>query len=201
MKVCVATPCLTGMTCADFTRSLVDTAKALALAGVEMQWRVLSFCNFIHAARNEMAREFLASDYTDLVFIDDDMGWEVGGLLQMLSRDVDVVGAICPRRKDPIEWNVNLLRGPDGQRIERDGLLECAYIGTALLRIRRTALERMGRPFNAGYEDARFIGEDAWFCREFRRGGGRVWADPAITVTHTGLKSWSGNYRRDCHAF
>lgn len=200
MRVCVATPCLSGTTSAEFTKALVDTAKALTLAGIEMQWRALSFCNFIHAARNQMVREFLASDYTDLVFIDDDMGWEVEGLLKMLSADVDVVGAICPRRKDPQEWNVNLLSDSEGMRIECDGLLESSYVGTALMRIRRSALERMDRAFDAGYEEGGFIGEDAWFCREFRRLGGKIWAFPDITITHTGPKSWSGNYRRECHA-
>lgn len=179
---------------------MIDTAKALTLAGIEMQWRVLSFCNFIQAARNQMVRDFLASDYTDLVFIDDDMGWSVDGLLKMLSADMEAIGAICPRRKDTREWNVNLLRDADGKRIERDGFIEASYVGTALLRIRASAFERMERAFDAGYEAGGFIGEDAWFCREFRRLGGRIWAYPDITVTHTGLKTWSGNYRRDDNA-
>jgi hypothetical protein len=194
----VCTPCLSGMVSVPFTRSLVETAQALALADISLQWQALSFCNFIHCARNELVRKFLASDCTDLLFIDDDMGWEVGGVLRMLSQDVDVIGAICPRRKDVREWNVNLLT-QDGKRIEQDGMLECAYIGTALMRIRRSALERMGRCFDAGYEEAGFIGEDAWFCREFRRMGGRIWADPDITITHTGLKDWTGNYRSECY--
>lgn len=189
MKVCIATPCLTGATSVAFTRSLTDTAKALTLAGIEMQWRTLSFCNFIHAAREQMAREFLASDYSDLIFIDDDMGWPVEGLLRILSRDVDVIGAICPKRKDPIEWNARVI-GSDGD------LLEVAYIGTALLRIRRAAFARLpGRYFDAGFEGERFIGEDAWFCREYRRNGGRIWAEPDITITHTGPHDWRGNYR------
>ena len=198
MKVSIATPSLNGTTGAQFTRSMIDTVKALTLAGVEAQWRVLSFCNFIDAARNQMVREFLVTDYTDLVFIDDDMGWSVDGFLRMLTRDVDVVGAICPRRKDG-EWNVNLLRDASGSRIEFDGLIECAYVGTGIMRIRRPALAAMSRWFDAAWEGNRKIGEDVWFCREWRRLGGRVWAEPDITVTHAGMKEWSGNYRRDCH--
>ena len=141
-----------------------------------------------------MAREFLASDYTDLVFIDDDMGWPEDGLLKLLTYDVDVVGAVCPRRTTPITWNVNLLREA-GKRIERDGLSECAYIGTAFLRIRRSAFDLLpGHYFDAKYEGERFIGEDAWFCREIRRNGGRVWADPTIEMTHTGPYVWRGTY-------
>lgn len=180
---------------------MIDTVSALALASIEVQWHALSFCNFIQCARNEMTREFLESDFTDLMFIDDDMGWDVGGFLKLMSRDVDVVGAICPRRKDAREWNVNLLHDAQGRRIENDGLLECAYIGTALMRIRRSAVERMARCFDAGYERGGFIGEDAWFCREFRRTGGRIWAEPDITISHTGPKEWIGNYRSENHAY
>jgi len=201
VKIRICTPCLTGTVCVPFVRSLVDSVSALSLAGIQAQWQALSFCNFIQCARNDMAREFLASDCTDLVFIDDDMGWDIGGFLKLMSRDVDVVGAICPRRKDPREWNVNLLHDAQGKRIEHEGLLECAYIGTALLRIRRAAIEQMARCFDAGYEGPGFIGEDAWFCREFRRKGGRIWAEPDITISHTGLKEWTGNYRSENHAY
>jgi hypothetical protein len=179
---------------------MIDTAKALTLAGIEMQWRTVSFSNFVDAARNDLIREFMASDYTDLVFIDDDIGWEVGGFLRMLCLDADVMGAICPRKKDPLEWNVNLISA-DGKRIERYGMLECAYVGTGLMRIRRNVMERMERCFDTAYENGRKIGEDAWFCREWRRMGGQVWAYPDIDITHSGLKNWTGNYRRDCNAY
>jgi hypothetical protein len=200
VKIRICTPCLSGSTAAAFTRSMIETAQALTLADISLQWSVLSFANFIQCARNEMVAEFLGSDCTDLVFIDDDMGWDTGGFLKMLTRQVDVIGAICPRRRDPREWNVNLLSDERGSRIEIDGMLECSYIGTALLRIRRCALEQMPRPFNAGYEGERFIGEDAWFCREYRRAGGRIWAEPNITITHTGPHEWRGNYAEENYA-
>lgn len=196
MRLCIATPTHSGTVCVPFVTSLANTLKALTAGGIEVQWRALSFASFIHAARDRMAREFMASDYTDLLFADADMGWDTEGLLRMLAHDVDVVGAICPKRRDPIEWAVNLLKDADGNRIEQDGLMQCAYVGTALMRIRRGVFERMGAGhyFDAGYEGQGFIGEDAWFCREFRRAGGRVWADPTVTVSHTGPKDWRGSY-------
>jgi hypothetical protein len=196
MKLMICTPSLTGSVCVRFVQSMIDTVKALTLAGIEVQWHALSFSNFVDAARNAQVKAFLDSDCTDLMFIDDDMGWDVGGLLRMLCLDADVVGAICPRRCDPLEWNVNLL-SVDGKRIEQDGMLECAYVGTGVMRIRRRVIEQMERCFDTAYENGRKIGEDAWFCREWRRLGGQVWAYPDITITHTGLKEWRGNYRSD----
>ncbi len=189
MKLCIATPSHSGTVHVPFTISLVNTVKALTAANVEVRWQALSFASFIHAARDKMAREFMASDYTDLVFADADTGWTTEGILGLLTHDVDVVGAIYPKRRDPIDWAVKLLGN------EENGLLECSYIGTALLRIRRKAFETLpGRYFDAMYEGDRIIGEDVWFCREYRRHGGRVWADPNISVTHTGPKDWRGNY-------
>lgn len=196
MKICIATPSHSGAVCVPFAVSLAETMKALTAVGIECQWRVLCFSSFIQSAREEMARDFLASDYTDLVFIDDDMGWTPEGLVQLVSHDVDVVGAICPRKREPPDFNVNLLRDKRGNRIEENGLLECAYIGTAFLRIRRGAFTWLPGPqfFDARWERDRLIGEDAWFCREYRRAGGRIWADPGIAVTHTGQKTWTARF-------
>lgn len=193
MKLMICTPSLTGQTAVQFTRSMIDTARILMMAGIEMQWRVLSHCNFVHEARNSQVNEFLTTDFTDLLFIDDDMGWQADELLRMICKDADVVGAICPRRKEQREWNVNLLSDPAGNRIEHDGMLECAYVGTALMRIRRNVCERMPRCFDVAYEGGRLIGEDAWFCREFRRLGGRVWAE-RMTISHVGPHEWRGRY-------
>lgn len=195
MKLCIATPTHAGTFPTSFTVSLMNTVKAMTAMGLEVQWRVLSGSSFIHEAREQMAREFLASDYTDLLFIDDDMGWNELELLTMAASDVEVVGAICPKKKDETEFVVNLLRDASGNRIEYCGLLECAYVGTALLRIKREAFHRFPkRFFNIEHTPNGMIGEDAWFCREFRKNGGRVWADPRLKVTHTGRKDWKARY-------
>ncbi len=189
MKLFIATPTHSGDVCASFAISLVNTIKALTLAGIEVRWEALKHSAFIHAARNRLAQDFMASGYTDLLFADADMGWDVEGMLRMLLADVDVVGAICPKKKDPIEWVVKLL-----QEEPVDGLYECAYVGTALLRIRRNAFERMPQPwFDVQTEGDRIIGEDALFCRKWRDFG-KVWAAPYIHVTHTGQKEWQGRY-------
>lgn len=195
MKLCIATPCHSGQVCVPFAVSLADTIKALTAAGIEVQWRVLSFASFIHVVREKMAREFLATDYTDLLFADDDMGWDVEGILNMIASDAEVVGAICPKKRAKVDWAVNLLNDVEGNHIGRNGLLECSYVGTALMRVKRGVFEQMpGRLFDAQHEGERFIGEDAWFCREWRRLGGRVWADPRVSIIHTGLKNWEGRY-------
>ena len=195
MKLFIATPTHSGEVCASFTISLLNTVKALTTAGIETRWQVLSHSSFIHAARNKLASDFMASDYTDLLFADADMGWDVEGMLRMLSTDYGIVGAICPKKKDPVEWVVNLYRDATGGLIEHEGLYECGYIGTALMRIKRGVFEKMPKPwFDVRTEGERIIGEDALFCRKWREMGNRIWAAPYIHVTHTGQKEWQGRY-------
>jgi hypothetical protein len=190
VKLFIATPTHSGEVCAAYAVSLVSTT---ALLSARVQ--ILPHSNFIHNARNILAKEFMASDCTDLLFADADMGWDVEGLLRMLPSDFGVVGAICPRKTEPITWNVNLYRDAGGKPIEHEGLYECGYVGTALMRIKRGVFERLPYPwFNVEYEGERLIGEDAWFCRKWREMGNRIWAAPYIHVTHTGPKQWQGRY-------
>lgn len=183
---------------------MIETMLLLTQADISVKWITKSFSNFIHFARQEMAENFMKSEDTDLIFIDDDMGWRAEDLFEMLLHDVDVVGAICPLKREREQWNVNLLHDPAGNRVECDGLLEAAYVGTAIMRIQRRAFERFdpfSHFFDARYEPSGMIGEDAWFCRELRKRGGSVWAMP-MQVRHIGIKQWFGNYeeKAQCQA-
>lgn len=178
MKVWIATPSLTGTVTCEFANSLAETMVACSLSGIDASWHVLAHANLLHFARDQMAREFMASDSTDLLFIDDDMQWDAIELLQMLDRPEPVVGALVPTQRG---WNA----GFNGRR--KQELKGCAYLGTGIMRIKRSVLELIGRPyFDARYEDDRRIGEDAWFCREVQRHGGEIWA-MQLSVSHRGL--------------
>lgn len=176
MKLFIATPTHSGDVCHTFTISLINTIKTLTAAGIEARWQVLAYSGFIQSARNKLASDFMASGYTDLLFADADMGWDIDGLLRMLAEKAPVALAICPKKKDPLEWVFN---------------------GTALMRIKRQVFEDMPKPwFNVEMDDEGRVttGEDAWFCRKWRGYGGDICAVPYIEVSHTGKKEWKGRY-------
>lgn len=181
MKIRIATPSLTGQVTTGFAHSMAETMVMLNMAEIEVQWKILSGCNFLHFARDKMAREFMASDATDLLFIDDDMEWNALDILTMLRDwNEEVIGGICPRAENA--WNTRLTG------YEKNGLFECDYIGTGIMRIARSAFERLGniRYFDTEYIDDKMVGEDAWFCNNIRQRGGNIWAMP-ITVTHRSI--------------
>lgn len=181
----IFTPCQSGALSVPTATSMVDAAFLLTSAGIDYQWRIQQGGCFIHVIRERAARLFLASDCTDLLFLDDDIGFDAAGLLRMLAHPVEVVGAVCVKRGtgEPVVK-------PSAQAGD---LIACDYVGTGLLRVTRAALERFGgdRIFDAHYVGDRFVGEDVAFCAAYRARGGAVYADPAIATTHTGPHTWA----------
>lgn len=173
-------------------------------------------------ARNEICATFLASECTDLIFIDDDMGWKPDAILRLLASEHQVVGGAYRTRLDGGAWCISLLSGGSSLLpgdIEQDasgsGAIEVAGIGTGMMKIERSVLERMAAAhpewkrdghssmseavrshyyqfFRFDADDGAEIGEDYVFCRRWRDLGGTIWIDPQIELAHVGLKAWRG---------
>ena len=160
--------------------------------------------------RAVIVAQFLASDATDLVFVDSDVAWEAGTLLKLVDAPVDFVAAIYPQRKDPINYCVSWLDKTD--LVAEDGLLEVQGVPAGCMRLSRSMLEKMV----AHYPDTQFhcdaapndtayalfdpyrigklkFGEDYAFCRRWRDIGGKVWIDPEIRMGHVGYKTFTGS--------
>lgn len=150
----------------------------------------------ISLAREHIAEHFLSSGYDSLVFIDDDVSWQAGGLLKLLDYPVDVVGAAYPKRKDPLEWSVGWL--PDRKELHAvNGLLEVASLATGFLKLSRKCLESMFKEYGSSMfdnirDDHGRYSEDISFCARWRNIGGQVWLDPEIKMGHVGPKSFNG---------
>src|SRR5207302_4877147 len=96
-------------------------------------------------ARNELAARFLASGATDMLFVDDDMGWNHGDVVRLLASDKPVIGGVGARKKpfddtDPNKWCYRPLAGP---RNQNGGAIEVETVGTGFLKITREPFERM----------------------------------------------------------
>jgi hypothetical protein len=167
--------------------------------------------SIISRCRNYMVRNFLNTDFTDMIFIDADVGFPMGALCNLAEYPVDIVGAAYPYREDP-------MRFPVGWIVERvglytdpaTGLLEVESLPAGCLKMSRKVLETLiskhpeleyfepsgGRAY-ALFEFTRvgkaFFGEDVSFCRLARSDGFKVWLAPDIDMTHTGHKVFKGN--------
>ena len=84
----------------SYTFAMARTGPALMKAGIKYSYLLLSGNAHVDDARNTVARDFLKSDCTELVFIDADVTWEPEHLLALLDFDVDVVGGVYPYRRE-----------------------------------------------------------------------------------------------------
>ncbi len=143
--------------------SLTSTIRTLIEAGIGYD-----LCNVdgseIASARNSIASYCLARpDYSHLLFIDDDMGFEGETVMALLRSQRDVVGAICPRRRIDLKavHAAGAAGAPFGEAAAlglsfiapltdppapvSEGVRELAAIGMGITLIRRTVLATMAQ--------------------------------------------------------
>jgi hypothetical protein len=161
---------------------------------------------------------FLSSDYDDMLFIDDDMGWEPNDVLRLLASDKDLIAGVGVKKcmvpdTNPSKW---CLRALPEFRQDDMGAIEVESVGTGFMKISRAVFQRMimahpdwkrrGWPnmpegprafyyqfFRFDPNDQDESGEDIEFCREWRRLAGSVWIDPEIRLKHVGEYEYTGD--------
>ena len=203
----------------QYTFSHSRTMVHLAQLGIRSWMQQIIGNSNVARARNELAAWFLASDYTDLLFIDDDMGWEPNAVVRLLASEQDVIAGVGCKKvlcadTDPAKWCLRVLDGPITQ--DAMGAIEVEGVGTGFMKITRSVFGRMqnmhpewkrrGWPKMPAavraqyYEFFRFssegedeFGEDIGFCRTWRALGGTVWIDPTIKLVHVGEHEYTGN--------
>jgi hypothetical protein len=205
----------------QYTLSLIETMVTLERLGIKarLQW-VVGNSN-LPRARNELVAEFLASDCTDLLWVDDDMGWKAGDVVRLLASDKDFIGGVGRKKTDTPDrsletWCARLHL--DRDIVQDDlGAIEVKGIGTGFVKMTRRVFETviatdpsLKRPRLASMPEAvgaqfysffQFIdapsgmmSEDYAFCEAWRSQGGAIWADPAIELVHVGEREFTGSF-------
>lgn len=157
-------------------------------------------------ARDYLAREFLDSDCSHLLFLDTDLEWSADSMARFLERDLDVVGGTYFQKR--LDQNIPVINAVGWREFDAsDGLVECVHVGTGLMLIKREVFEALApsvneylrgrdkddpRPvkrfFAEGIHDGYDEPEDWWFCRQARDAGFKVWADTAFQARHYGME-------------
>lgn len=191
MDLFIATPSYDEWLCMEYVSSLCETAIRLTQAGIGCYHAIAPGNPFLDLARNGLVEKFLATDATDLLFVDSDVGWDAKVITRVMSYRQEIVGGLVPKRNanSDAEYHTNAMTG----RIQ-DGLFEAKEIPTAFLRIKRTAFDKLKKPwFKIGSSEKDF-GEDIYFCRRWAETGNSMWIDSDIQFTHRGSRAWRGNF-------
>jgi hypothetical protein len=102
-KLMVATPLL-GPT-SEYLQSMWGLANLISTQGLPASPPYLPRNQSdVALLRNKMTDEFLRSDCTDILQVDNDVGFEPMDVLAMMHFEKEVIGANCPRKQ--IDWNL-----------------------------------------------------------------------------------------------
>ena len=203
----------------QYAASMDRTTSHLLKLGIRGYVQSVVGISNLAAARNELVADFLASDYTDLLWIDDDMGWEPNDVIRLLASDKPVIGGVGAKKRaaadtDLAKWCMRL--NPNLPLVQDEmGAIEVEAVGTGFLKIERGVFEALAAAhpewkrrghasmppkvrekyygfylFEDTFEE---WGEDFRFCREWAALGGKTYIDPAIKLVHVGECEYSGN--------
>lgn len=194
----IAVPCYTGRPTIEMVASLFCQQNVPC----KVEFRSVARDPYIDRARNSLVTEFLVgTEATDILFIDDDVGFEAEAIRKISMVRRPFVGGVYPERKDEVHFPFDLLPGEVATDVE--GLLEVSMVPTGFLRLNRAIFDIMPHKevFDKGkrldfFKKNDEVGEDVDFCRRWRELGGKVFVMPDISFNHTGPKSWEGNLHK-----
>lgn len=186
---------------------LAETSLAMA-NGDQLNVRFLGSCTNLAFGRNHIVKEFLDSDDDKLVFLDGDVTFEPGSLLKIAHQKEELVGGAYRLKEEKERYPIALLREP--APLGKNGVVEVALVPTGFLSMSRSVFSKFREMYpDRGYDvhgkkyfayfqipfkDGSLYTEDAYFCREWREKGGKVYLDPEIGLTH-----WQGNIPHHGH--
>lgn len=190
-EVFFGTPSYSKTLSVDYNRSMVLSAILLTKLGIEMHQHVLAGNCFLGMARNAIVEAFLASTATDLIFVDADVGFDAKVLPRILSYEQEIVGGLVPKRDTESEscYHQNAMTG-----VIENGLFQSLELPTAFMRIKRSAFDRLKKPYFRAESSEDEFGEDIYFCRRWCETGAHLWIDSDIDFTHRGSRAWRGNF-------
>ena len=165
--------------------------------------------------RNLLVQEFMESDFSYLLMIDDDI-LPPEDVLDMARHGKDIVGAVCYAWNQRVGiFSVIYNSDPDnpggykrmgiGREVENKGLLETELIGSGCFMIHRRVFETLGQPYFRTLLNKNRLdlvdSEDFDFCRRAKKAGFRVYIDTDRVCGHIKsldlrkIVSWVERYR------
>lgn len=204
MKIFVAIPCYDGKLQYQTVDCLVLEQAIAARLGHEIFTSFLPYCSNLPDGRNNLVEGFLKSNCDKMIFLDSDITFEPGAMIKIATSPFDfAVG--CTRHKLETEsYPINFL-DQDEIWINRAGFIEIATIGTAFMCLSRAVFQKFKEAypereylhygvkatcyFQTPFVNGSLLGEDVFFCMEWRKAGGKIYLNPELEITHWDFKT------------
>jgi hypothetical protein len=200
--------------------SLARLAQAAPQHGIDIQIGSVCGCSVVSRARNLLAKDFLESKCTDLIFIDSDINFEPEDVLRLMawtSEPKKGIVAGVPRVRGEEKVYISLLDYDENNELTMNGmgLVRAKRVATAFMMVRRDVFETLveAHPewtyydkktdrmlpalFDFKLTEEGYMGEDFLFCDRTREVGFEVWVDPTIKLGHMGVQEYLGDFGND----
>lgn len=147
-------------------------------------------------ARNVIAKHFLKSRATHLLFIDSDMLLPQGILERLLAHNKDVVSALYFGRTLP--WPMFQVKKGNKlvvlERFPKNTLFKADSVGLGACLVKRKVIEKVNESLGENEPMFKFtyrgkapiVGEDTNFCEKVREAGFKIFVDTGLEVKHFG---------------
>lgn len=220
-KLFIAVPSFGHVVYSQTAVSLFALVQQLTLREIKAGISALSFPDIADLRNVFLSVFYDAIDATHILFIDADMGFEPELIFDMLAADKQIIGAIYPQKKYPLNWVGSAL---DPQPLPENGILELEGLGCGVMLIRRDAITQMIEAGNVEIDEdmestalssmlephgvkrlikafdkvttetGRKLSEDFSFCYRHRKSGGKVYAAIEHTLMHVGPHIFTARY-------
>lgn len=206
MRINIAIPTYEGLT-VDFTSQIIELKNNLNRNGHTVSVSVQRGLSYIQMARNRLLDNFYESGCDRVLFVDDDVYFDVKQVISLLMVDEHVVLGVYRRKVHPESYPITLESGEKHQNgcysvIEGPaGMLSISRSAVALLRgyaqPYKTQTESGYDYFPQGVVNGRWHGEDYAFCHLWRSTGHKIYLYPDMFMMHkcrsTG-EEFNGNF-------
>lgn len=207
MKIFVAIPGRSHSLDFNVTACLMEEHEIASQVGVKLVFDLFPSSGGIADGRNFLVEDFLKSDCDKMVFLDSDITFEKGALLQLALKQADFVGGAYrykqPEETYPIRFTKEAESGAN-MWSDENGLIEVDGLPFGFLCLSRNVFKKFderyperinnnfGRTSTAYFQlpilDGILWGEDYTFCNEWRAMGGKIYLYPELELTHWDFK-------------
>lgn len=224
INLMLATPSSSDQYCGDYVESLVQTKAEIEHFGGKFAWQKYPGCSDLCHARNKLLGNFVREkQYTHLLKVDDDMGWQASDVIRLLLLNKEFVSGVGPKKKYPTEWCCSNRSDDAGIQtmpkfyMENDTFLsELNYVGAGFVLLSQECATKM----TDAYQDLMYVDfndklpevglydpvylingdyreryfDDFAFCYRWRKIGGKVLVVPDIHLRHNGNHRFEGKW-------
>ena len=147
-KFFVAVPSYDRRISVPTVQGLLNAIQVFQLNNIPFEFKFEVGMCWISMARNSLARAFMESDCTDMIFIDDDIGFPPLAFRDLISSGEDIVAGVYPKKETDENYAALFKVNQKSELNVENGLIEADGLPTGFMKIKRSVFEKLQADFD-----------------------------------------------------